>query len=180
MLNIITPCTRPQNLPAIAASINIPRQDFRWLVVFDSDTVPDCEIPSIAEAYAHTCPESVSGNAQRNYGLELVIRGHVYFNDDDTTLHEILWPGVKDKLEQHDFISFPQIYKNGQGRLFGHRIMPGSIDSHNFIVAHSICRYIRWRLDSYGADGFFAQECFRDAKNPLHTVDALSVYNSLR
>ena len=51
-LNIITPCTRPNNLHAIAKTINIPRDSYRWIVVFDAYDIPKVDIPQECEAYA--------------------------------------------------------------------------------------------------------------------------------
>ena len=48
-LNIITPCSRPHLLHRIAESINIPKENYRWIVVFDAETIPD-SIP-VCEAY---------------------------------------------------------------------------------------------------------------------------------
>ena len=70
-LNIITPCSRPQNLETISKSINIPRENYRWIVVFDLEEVPE-NIPENCEAYAIKDTKSTSGNAQRNYALDLV------------------------------------------------------------------------------------------------------------
>ena len=64
-LNIITPCSRPKNLYLIAESINIPKENYRWIVVFDADEIPD-EIPDICEPYTVKVIGSISGNAQRN------------------------------------------------------------------------------------------------------------------
>jgi len=40
-LNIITPSCRPENLHKISKSINIPRENYRWIVVFDLEEIPD-------------------------------------------------------------------------------------------------------------------------------------------
>ena len=39
-LNIITPCIHIENLVEISKSINIPRENYRWIVVFDSLILP--------------------------------------------------------------------------------------------------------------------------------------------
>ena len=46
LINILTPCSRPQNLAAIAKSINIPPKNYRWIVVFDAPALPDIELPN--------------------------------------------------------------------------------------------------------------------------------------
>jgi hypothetical protein len=174
-INIITPCSRPQNLKVISESINIPKENFKWIVVYDSMEV--FESPDNCEAYCVKDTNSVYGNAQRNFALDLVTEGHVYFNDDDTTIHPELWDEVKDK--EADFISFKQVNKDGSLRLEGNEIIPNFIDSHNFIVSAK-CITSRWALNRYDADGFFAVECYENAKKTLHISKVLSIYNSLK
>ena len=174
-LNIITPCSRPQNLKLISESINIPKENYRWIVVFDGLEIP--EIPNNCEAYSIKDNNSIYGNAQRNYALDLITDGYVYFNDDDTIIHPELWDEIKDK--ENDFISFKQSNKDGSLRLEGNEIKPNFIDSHNF-VASSKCINTRWVLDRYDADAFFAMECYKNAKESLYIPKILSVYNFLK
>ena len=61
-LNIITPCSRPENLHKIAESINIPKDNYRWIVVCDLDELPNANlIPQNCEIYTHKNKESVAG-----------------------------------------------------------------------------------------------------------------------
>lgn len=177
MLNIITPCSRPENLEKISASINIPRANYRWIVVFDLEKVPD-NVPSNAECYAHKNKESMSGNAQRNYALDLVRDGYVYFNDDDTTIHQDLWSSIKDL--NNDFISFKQAWPSGVLRLDGKSVTLNNIDSHNFVTHSSLIGNTRWVLNRYDADGLFANECWKKSRSFLHIDKVLSIYNALR
>ncbi len=176
-LNIITPCSRPDNLEVISKSINIPPEHYRWIVVFDANEVPE-NIPSNCEPYAIKIKGSVFGNGQRNHGIDLVDHGHIYFNDDDTTIVPVLWENIKDLTQ--DFISFSQIDKQGNMRLVGKTIAIGTIDSHNFIVSKEIVGDTRWALNKYDADGFFAKECHNKTKSIIHIPKVLSVYNSLK
>jgi hypothetical protein len=178
-LNIITPCSRPENLYKIAESINIPRENYRWLVVFDSNTIPN-NIPGNCEAYAIKIKDSIVGNGQRNYALDLIKEGHIYFNDDDTTIHSDLWSNVYNK-DNEEFISFIQQFKNNTFRLSGISIKLNNIDSHNFIVHSSIVGSLRWILNRYDADGIFAEQCFNKLTIPAYYIPkVLSIYNSLR
>lgn len=178
-LNIITPCSRPENLKAIKESINIPRERYRWIIVFDADRLPDPSyLPETAECYFHKDVNGISGNVQRNFALDLVKEGHVYMNDDDTILHPELWKNIE-KLDD-DFISFMQANKDGSIRLTGDTIDINCIDSHNFIVSSRIVNDTRWIINRYEADGFFAIECNSKAKTRIYINKVLSVYNSLR
>jgi hypothetical protein len=176
-LNIITPCTRPENLARIAASINIPRDRYRWIVVFDADTVPD-GVPDVCEAYAIKNSASCYGNAQRNHALNLIDRGHVYFNDDDTLLHPKLWETVCHISAE--LISFSQELPDKTVRS-GCKLTASNIDTHQLIIDRGLVGDTRWSLSDYAADGYFAQEC--DGKFPKRHVvlpDVLSIYNELR
>lgn len=177
-INIITPCSRPNNLLKIADSINIPRENYRWIIVFDADFVPE-QVPDIAECYAHKHPTSMVGNAQRNYALSLINDGHIYFNDDDTIIHPELWDNIK-SLDENDLISFKQNWSNGKLRLEGTSITLNNIDSHNFITHISLVGNTRWVLNRYDADGLFAHECWKKCKNYIYIPKVLSIYNSLK
>lgn len=177
-LNIITPVTRYGNLNAIRRSINIPKKNFRWICVFDGTTIPN-NIPSECEAYVYVDENSRMGNGQRNFALNLVKEGHIYFNDDDTTIHPFLWRRVE-SLDDHDFIHFSQINKDGSLRLEGDKVVLNCIDSHNFIVGKDCVGDTRWVLDRYDADGLFAHECYQKSILPIFIPKVLSVYNSLK
>jgi hypothetical protein len=177
-LNIITPCIRPENLEKISKSINIPRDQYRWIVVFDLLDKPE-NIPDNCEWYNIKDIDSTSGNAQRNFALDLVTHGHVYFNDDDTVMQPNLWNEIKD-LNEEDFISFKQADKNGSIRLEGTNISVGYIDSHNFVTSVKCIGDTRWMLSRYDADGVFAHECYKKANNKSYINKVLSIYNTLR
>lgn len=174
-LNIITPCSRPHLLKKVAESINLPKENYKWIVVFDSNTVPN-DIPE-CEPYCIKDVNSVSGNAQRNLAIDLVTDGYIYFNDDDTIVHPELWNNIKDL--DNDFISFDQIWKSGEHRLSGKTIRLNYVDSHNFIVNASLVDNERFVLGRRDADGIFAENCHRKSKSFHYIPKVLSTYNSL-
>ena len=178
-LNIITPCSRPENLHKIAESINIPRDNYRWIVVCDLDRLPNAElVPENCEIYTHRNAESCVGHSQRNFALDMIEDGHVYMQDDDTLFHPELWENIKD-LDQ-DFIHFNQSFPDGNLRLNTSKVAVGHIDSHNFILSRKIIGDSRWEVGNYCADGAFAELCMQ--KNPTYISinKVLSIYNSLR
>ena len=177
-LTIITPCTRKENLFAIEDSMKtIPKENYRWIVVFDMDEVPT-DIPKSCEPYAIKDEKSVFGNAQRNYAIDLIKEGWIYFNDDDTTIYPELWENIKDCNE--DFISFMQANKDGSIRLQGDVISLNYVDSHNFLVSIKCIKDIRWDIRRYDADGIFAYECYQNAKTKKYIPLILSIHNSLK
>lgn len=178
-LNIITPCSRPENLHKIAESINIPRENYRWIVVCDLKELPNADlIPKNCEIYTHKDPCSCVGHSQRNFALEMIKQGHIYMQDDDTLMHPELWENIKDLTQ--DFIHFNQSFPNGNLRLNTAKVGVGYIDSHNFIVSRELVGDMRWEIDKYEADGMFAELCMQ--KNPTYISinKVLSIYNSLR
>ena len=184
ILNIITPCSRPQNLHTISKSINIPTENYRWIVVFDSNKFPEKEmIPTNCETYLHKNINSRFGHSQRNFAIDLITTGHVYMNDDDTIIHPDLWDNIK-HLDS-DFISFKQNNSDGSLRLQGNIIRLEKIDSHNFIVSKRVIKDTRWIIDSYEADGWFANKIYtqvfkEDNSKITYIPKGLSTYNLLR
>ena len=163
----------------ISKSINIPRENYRWIVVVDSDKLPSEElIPDNCEIYLHQNINSIVGHSQRNYALELITTGWIYSNDDDTVIHPQLWENIKDVTA--DFISFTQIKSDLSINIVGDLINIGSIDSHNFIVNINSVSDLRFVINKYEADGIFAVECYAKAITKIFINKALSVYNSLR
>lgn len=178
-INIITPCSRPQNLHNISKSINVPNDRYRWIVVCDSDILPDIKyIPDNCEIYCFKDINSISGNAQRNFAIDLVTNGYLYFNDDDTILHPQLWDSILEL--NNDFIHFAQIWKDGKLRLTGEKIELAKVDSHNFLVSIDLVENVRWILNKYEADGYFAIDCHQKSKNSIYLPQILSIYNFLR
>lgn len=175
-LNIITPCSRPENLDVVSKSINIPKENYRWIVVFDSETIPE-NIPE-CEAYCIKDVNSVSGFSQRNLALELITEGWVYLQDDDTVMHPELWDNIKDL--DNDFISFDQVWNSGVHRLYGNIVKLSYVDSHNFIVHTSLIGDEKFVINRRDADGVFAENCYNRAKNKHYINKVLSVYNSLQ
>jgi len=145
--------------------------------VFDSDSIPE-DIPANCEAYAVRVENSTSGNGQRNYAIDRITDGWLYFNDDDTDVHPDLWENIKDV--DHDIVHFMQSEKDGRLRLSGSNVKLCEIDSHNFLVKRDIVGDERWVLDRYEADGLFAESVYNKASTKLYIPKVLSIYNSLR
>ena len=180
LLNIVTPCSRPENLHTISESINIPRENYRWIVVFDMDTPPDSlYIPENCEYHLYRDSKSVAGHAQRNFATKLIDAGHIYQNDDDTALHPELWENIKD-LSAADMITFAQLDTMGGLRLRGDVVELMKVDSHNFIVSRELVGDLEWQIERYDADGLFAIECAKRSTSRVWIPKVLSVYNWLR
>lgn len=191
-LNIITPCSRPQNLHEIFLSINIPRENYRWLVIFDfkENEIDKKLIPHNAEIFFHQNKNSLVGHDQRNRALKEIKYksyeqrsnfGHIYSNDDDALIHKDLWENIS-TLEDYDIISFKQRNPDLSHRLRSEKLSVGYVDSHNFIYSTRLIEKLNVSFDctTYEADGIFAKKLVNSTDNHIFINKYLSIYNELR
>jgi glycosyltransferase involved in cell wall biosynthesis/GR25 family glycosyltransferase involved in LPS biosynthesis len=94
-LTIVTPCCRQENLELIRNSIHFTHV-YQWIIVYDpTKTYPKLKVfdnPKITELHIPlTHPWSKMGNSQRDYALNLIKEGWVYFLDDDNLMHPNFW-----------------------------------------------------------------------------------------
>lgn len=178
-LNIVTPCIRPENLKRIAESINVPKENYRWLIVMDM-ALPKpkpTDLPQNAEIFWQP-DNSVCGHGQKNFALQKITKGHVLFLDDDTIMHPYLWNNIKG-LEDNDFIHFRQCWAKGMKRLGGH-IQVGLVDVGNVVASRKLIGNSLFFDMFYNADGLFMVEVFAKAKHPVYIPEILSIYNALK
>lgn len=178
IINIVTPCSRPENLMAMSESINIPLGRYRWIVVIDATDMPSVMLPKNAEVYLAKVDGSTSGNGQRNKALDMINAGYVLFLDDDTILHKDLWDAVRYATE--DIVCWQQSLKDGSHRLDAGDFRVCHIDSGSFMVKRSVIGDIRWDLGRYDADGYFAEKVFAKKQTIRKINQYLSHYNYLR
>jgi len=180
-ITIITPCSRPQNLQDIFASLNFEYIE-KWIIVYDTTnnrtyTKQFSEHPSILEE--ECCDPGVTGNAQRNHGLRIVKEGFVYFLDDDNIVHPDLW-AVIPTLDEDYFYTWDQ--NTFDRYIEGHTINTGCIDTSMFIVPKKICKNLKWlTFDRYFADAFFIKTIYEhNANKHIYIPKTLCYYNRLR
>jgi len=169
-LTLITPVTRPDNLQEIAKSIP---NGCRWLLILDPD-VNQNNLPKKGEYYL--IPQRQHYH-KRNFALSLVDSGYVYFLDDDTVIH----PDFHKLLnlpDTYDFIHFNQCWQDGTFRVGGN-IKVNHIDIGNYIISRKLIGDVRFRHIPKRTDGYFAEDIFPKAENPLYINETYSVYNSL-
>ncbi len=178
VINIITPCARPENLKALAQSINMPKAAYKWWVVFDLDPsqVKSSDIPQYATPLYHRNPKSVVGHAQRNHALDQIKSGYVFFLDDDTIIHPDLYITVNHL--PHDFIHFDQAHADGTKRIGG-KVEVNHIDTGSAMATRELIGNTRFRTDLYNADGYFWKAISQKAKSPHYIPKLLSYYNYL-
>lgn len=175
-ITIITPVWRPELLQDVARSIP---PGMRWICVFGGGSFPEgFVLPENAESYV--IPET-GGLEKRNYALELITSGYVYFLDDDTQLHPNFLH-LK-KVLGSDFIHFNQQWADGRRRIGG-VVRRGLIDAGSFLVRRDVVgltRFVRQEDEKDPVpDGRFAEEVYLKAKHPLYIDKTYSTYNSLQ
>jgi hypothetical protein len=190
-LNIITPLTRPQNLAVMGRSIQlaIPHVNFRWIVVMDGDysMFRDYLTPYWDNIEYHTFPsdgKGIAGNTQRNFGLDLVSEGHVYFLNDDNIMHPKFNNAIIIAEQFDDYsIVFHQQLKTGTTRLFAHpkNMKETFVEASQWIVPREMVGDLRWEPFNYCADGVFVETLYNFyPERFLFIGEGLSYYNYLR
>lgn len=170
-LNIITPCSRPQNLSLLLESIQIANNDqfdITWYIIFDASEIPKLD-PALNQAYSNLIIKldkiknhnSVAGNCQRNLALDQISGGFVYFLDDDNLMHPDLLNIATNLIKIHGeeiIIVGKQLLSNGHVRNIGsHLIIPGSIDIAQVFLHRNLIGNKKWPLPYYNADGRFLE-----------------------
>lgn len=178
-INIVTPCSRPNNIKKVYESINIPSENYHWYVIMDMDYVPN----GLPENYNITYipyrdTKSLAGNSQRNLALELITDDYVYFLDDDTIMHSEFWDTVKNF--NNDIIVFNQAFKDGSLRLFGGHIGPSVVDTGNILTRRGTIGNIKWDVAEYNADGQFFMDVSKKTKSKKYIPKIISYYNKLK
>lgn len=198
-LYIITPCSRPEYLPAIRASFPDGYQ-WTWIIVYTAK--PDRRMfvgkhdenvfefwPGIKQSNPQEGEPSTFGNLERNYGISMVPNpsGFLYFLDDDNVVHPDFWTAIYPYLceggsvheVQPDFITFDQL--RGPNWLFpGPRAALFQIDTAMFVTRRSLVGNSRWHMTRYNADGLFAMDMAAKSSHHLYIECTCSYYNFLK
>jgi hypothetical protein len=187
MLTIITPCCRQGNLPHLFNSINFDKIH-KWIIVYDTSNERNYsklyeEHPKIQEYF---CSGGISGNPQRNFALDIVEDGFIYFLDDDNIIHPNFW-AVVEQLDDNHFFTFDQIgndyckYHYGSDILEGNRVELFYIDTAMYILHKKFINDIRWKNELYNADGHFITDIYNNHKSSHKYINIVaSYYNHLR
>jgi glycosyltransferase involved in cell wall biosynthesis len=181
-VNVITPCTRRENLRLIHASIRATEWPFHWWVVLDEEEGEPLPFSDTTTIYCKTSGAGVSGNQQRNAALDRTNDGYVYFLDDDNIVHPGLFSRVVPLAQRFDTgIMVNQIMRDGRLRLTPGTIAECCCDTAQFLVPRTLIGDTRWSIYHYTADGMFFSELKKNAEMPfIEVYENLSYYNFLR
>jgi hypothetical protein len=154
-LQIITPCSRPENLEKIKANIeSIVKVSYDWYITFDYKTEPIYIESENIKLFKNYDNNSNFGNMERNWGLKFK-DGYefVYFLDDDNLLHEDFMQLFEYIDSTSDIYVFNQKDRMQSGTDKG--CTEGRTDSACFLIRTNIIGDLKWHPFDYGADGRF-------------------------
>ena len=146
LLSIITPCSRPLNLPTMYWSIlNMGTNNVEWLIIYDSDKIDDRILQ-----YEENIPIRLfnrpreKGDAYaamlRNIGIENAKGDYLYFLDDDNLVHPKLYERILNFKQDDKILIFNQFDPkwNRRTKKFNIKnindIIPGYIDTAQIVV----------------------------------------------
>lgn len=186
MIHVVTPVTRPRNLPAIYTAILACGHPFHWHVVFDfgeqadEGTVP---YPYTDYVWHPSNGRGAWGNLQRNRGLDDITAGYVYFCDDDNIPHRDLFDRAMAMQENTDrIVIVNQVHKDGSLRLRANgEINLGDIDTAQAFIPRALIGDLRWEAMPNPADYGFLRALWKKYPEKFLFLDEnLSYYNHLR
>lgn len=181
ILNVVTACSRPENLTALAESLKLlPSFDVRWIVMADAtkDNVFPPGSLAAATVFGNVDVSDCSGGAQKNAALPYCKEGLVYFLDDDNLIH----PQLNDRLVSagdFDLYIFGQ-YQNGRPvrEACERNLRYAKVDCGQFVVKADFIQDSRFPHDIYWSDWLFLKSLL-DRKPKVHFGRYCTNYNAL-
>jgi hypothetical protein len=193
-LNIVTPCSRPENLSKILPTVEPGREFFElyWYIVFDwgraaiTDELLDYldEHNDFIIYGLKSDSNGVSGNSQRNQALDWITKGWVWFLDDDNLPHSNFFScisqAINDCPDAEAFI-FEQVFANGWVRKVNPLMVREThIDQAQFVLHRDLIGTKRYD-QCYTADGRFVEQIYNAHPQVFKFIHRpLCFYNALR
>lgn len=185
-LTIITPCSRPENLPRMKPGIDTGRvlYEIDWRIVFDTSVCQPVFIDGAIISGA-SVDGSHFGNGQRNSGIDATSDGWVYFLDDDNAIHPNFFSGIAGAMLTHPdkraFAFQQSLFERGVRDVSPAETRVNYIDMAQVLIRRDLIGDIRFEVEPYNADGRFIEAVYQS--NPsewafIHQI--LCYYNALR
>jgi len=164
-----------------------PDIDWNWLIVEDGNRFDSSNLypnTKYISAPSEDGLKGISGNFQRNIGLNEIKNGYVYFLDDDNIIHPLFFKRVVEILgSTNKALIFSQINKDDTDRLTPDesKIEVCFIDTAQFLIPINLVGDLRWEVYDYCADGVFFSTVYSNHRNQFIIVqEPLCYYNYLR
>jgi hypothetical protein len=162
--HILSACTRPHNLPALAESIEAAAcepWEVCWHIRFDSAL------------------EHVGGQRLKNQMIDQITDGWVCFLDDDTTMHPEFLRQMADAVTDAGAVVVSQWRENGQVLVAAREhLKVGSVDIGQAFIARALIGAHRIP-EHYEGDGEFLAAVLRERDAVAFLPDILSRHNAL-
>lgn len=181
-LTIITPCTRPENLPLMKPGIDAGRDlfDIDWRIVFDTSVCEPVYIDG-AMVVDVTVAGSRFGNGQRNAGLSMTGDGWVYFLDDDNLIHPDFFGELYAAINKFDMFRAFAFQQDATTFVRPVDIRVNHVDMAQVCIRRDLIDDMRFALHPYNADGRFIESIYRaNPKDWCIINKPLCFYNALR
>lgn len=182
LLNIITPCMRPENLKKLLYSIVNQIEcgyqtecNLKWYIIFDGNKIK--EIPSFVSNWINEykfiiveifVKEGNFGNQLRNRALDLIESNNenswVYFLDDDNLLYPNYLSRINDIISDN-IEGILGIQKLKDGLRLASNVSYGLIDTAQFTLKRKLIGDIRFEPFNYAADGAFIETIYKGRDN---------------
>lgn len=161
-LSIITPCSRPYNLPVIYKSICNTKEHFdsiEWIIVYDSEKkderikVYEDQVEIKLFNYIRQEGDPMAALI-RNVGLKQVTGDLIIYLDDDNIVHPLLFQYIKKYYEYGKILVFNCLNEDLSTRMQSiniNELRLGYLDTAQFIIP-SIYKDIEWSKEEYYSD----------------------------
>ena len=186
-LTIITPCSRPGNLPRMKPGIDAGRVliDIDWRVVFDTTVCSCYPVTDGAIISGISVDGSHFGNGQRNAGIDATREGWIYFLDDDNAIHPKFFQGIAGAILTHPdkraFAFQQSLFERGNRDVSPADMRANHIDMAQVLIHRDLIGSIRFELDPYNADGRFIEAVYQSDPGAWGFIhQTLCYYNALR
>lgn len=191
-LNIITRCTRPENLIKVKDSIfNNQLFDLKWWIIFDTANLSQIDTDILSQvsnlAQIKFIPSVIGdyGHQSINLCLDEINVGLVYVLDDDNILHENFQERLLFYLENNSdkkgFIFNQKVcHKDFSGldirQAKPENVKVGHIDMAQFVLTRELIGDNRLNSGNYKADGVFIENIYNENSEDFLIIDEILCY----
>lgn len=186
MINIITACSRPENLQALYESLQ--GLTCKWYIILD-----DCKEFNLSTHFNSTVKLIVKQSKKKgkwagslkNEALEMISFGWVYVLDDDNILHpafkNLIWHYI-DVYHYKDAFVFNLLLPDGKLMIANYSsIKVYHINQAQFILKRELIGETRYDLDKYEDDGLFIEYIYEHNPDKFMCInEIMSYHNKLR
>lgn len=191
LINIVTPVTRPENLPAMLDSILTAKEgvdvEVKWWLIFDKPADFELKsewwrgVPFVHAEKVYTADSrNMWGGPQRNRAYDLITDGFVTSVDDDNAVHPDYFRAVSLYMGRPVGLLYGQQFLDGGVKVFECEDLLRHFEHSMMTVHHSLIGDVRMP-GTHDCDKQFARPIFEKHRDLfLIMPHVLCYYNWLR